>query len=274
MSPDDVVADEATVNWADVEGPVIAVVAAVRTGRVRTHSWGGRDIESGAVKTPVQGRVMLRTLGFDGDEQADTKVHGGPNKAVLFYAGHHYPTWRSEQGLDLPDGALFENITLRAPGSVSDHVPDSVTDPVPNSAAGYADGVDETSVAFGEVWRLGDAVVQITQSRSPCFKLARRWGVKDLVVRVQNTGWSGWYGRVLVEGEVGAGDTVQRLHVPDDAPQLAEVARVVNVDKRDLEGARRFVDAPGIPDRWRQQLRDRLAGKAHDDTARLTGEGV
>ena len=127
---------------------------------------------------------------------------------------------------------------------------------------------------FGEVWRIGDAVVQITQSRSPCYKLAKRWDVKDLVLRVQNTGWSGWYVRVLVEGEVGAGDTVQRLRVPASAPVLAEVARVMNVDKDDLEAARRLVDAPGIPDRWRTQLRERLQGKQRDDTARLTGEGA
>lgn len=241
-------------QWESASGPVIAVVGVVRTGTVATHTWSGCETVSAAVKTPRDGRVMLRTLGFDGDEQADTRFHGGPNKAALLYAGHHYPRWQAEEQLDLPVGALFENITLEDP---------------PGGA-----GPDETTIVFGEVWRVGDAVVQVTQSRSPCFKLARRWGVPDMVLRVQNRGWSGWYVRVLVEGEVGAGDEVQRLHVPDSAPTLAEVARVMNVDKHDLEAAAQLVDAPGIPERWRQQLRERLAGKVQDDTARLTGEGV
>lgn len=244
----------ATQQWENASGPVIAVVAAVRTGRVRTHLWSGREIDSGAVKTPREERVMLRTLGFDGDEQADLRVHGGPDKAALLYAQHHYPRWRSEQGLDLPEGALFENLTLADPPGGT--------------------GPDETSAVFGEVWRIGDAVVQISQSRSPCYKLAKRWDVPDLVLRVQSTGWSGWYVRVLAEGEVGAGDTVQRLDVPVSAPVLAEVARVMNVDKDDLEAARRLVDAPGMPERWRTQLRERLEGKQRDDTARLTGEGA
>lgn len=241
-------------RWENVSGPVIAVVSAVRTGRVQTHTWGGREISSGAVKQPRDEPVMLRRLGFDGDEQADTRFHGGPDKAALFYAAHHHPKWASDEGLDMPEGAFFENLTLADPPGGT--------------------GPDETTSVLGEVWRVGDAVVQITQSRSPCYKLARRWGVKDLALRVQRTGWTGWYARVLVEGEIGAGDTVERLDVPDSAPTLAEVSRVMNVDKDDLEAARRLVDAPDLPDRWRVQLRERLEGTVRDDTARLTGDGV
>ena len=143
-------------EWDDVCGPVVAVVSAVRTGRVATHTWEGRRVDSGAVKSPREEGVMLRRLGLDGDEQADTRVHGGPGKAVLLYAAHHYPRWRAEEGLDLPEGAFFENLTLAdPPGGV---------------------GPDETGAVLGEVWRVGRAVVQITQPRSPCYKLAKRWG--------------------------------------------------------------------------------------------------
>jgi len=229
----------------------VATVAAVRTGRVRTHQWAGRAVPSAAVKDEVAEPVWLDTLGLAGDEQADRRNHGGPDKALLVYAGHHYPRWRLDEGLDLPFGAFFENITL----------------------AGVAGrpGPDETTVVLGETWRLGGAVVQVSQPRSPCYKLASRWGVADLVVRVQRTGWSGWYVRVLAPGLVTKGDAVELLERPVGAPTMAEIARIVNVDKHDLDGARRLVDTPGLPERWHRKLLARLAGATEDDSTRLLG---
>lgn len=232
----------------------IGKLATVRVGRVRTHVWGGREVPSGAVKAVVQGRVRLGPEGLTGDEQADLKNHGGPEKAMLLYAGEHYPRWRQEEGLDLPDGALFENLTLTGP------------------AAGFP-GPAETTVVLGETWRIGTTLVQISQPRSPCWKLARRWDIKDLVLRVQRRGWCGWYVRVLEPGELGAGDDVLLVDRPDAAPTLAEVFRVLNVDTHDLAGAARIVDAPGLPARWRAKLQGRLAGEQQDDSARLEGPG-
>ena len=233
---------------------VIGKVAVVRVGPVQTHRWDGREVRSGAVKAPVTGRVHLGPEGLDGDGQADLRVHGGPEKAMLLYNGAHYPQWRQEQGLDLPDGALFENLTLTGP---ADGLP----------------GPDESTVVLGETWRIGTTLVQISQPRSPCWKLAKRWGIKDLVLRVQATGWCGWYVRVLETGDLGAGDEVLRVDRPGDTPTLADVFRVVNVDTRDLAGAVRLVDAPGLPDRWRTKLRARLAGERQDDSARIHGPG-
>lgn len=228
---------------------IIARVASVRIGAVRAHGWGGRTVESAAVKQPVDGPVFLGPLGLAGDEQADTVNHGGPDKAVLLYAQHHYPRWASEQGLDLPDGALFENLTLADVAGV---------------------GPDETTVVLGERWRIGEAVVEVTQPRSPCWKLAKRWGVKDLVLRVQDTGWSGWYARVLEPGLVAGGDPVELLDRPDE-PTVGEVSRVVNRDKLDLEAARALLRSDLLPPRWRSKLERRLAGVLEDDSARTDG---
>lgn len=228
---------------------LLARVNAVRVGRAQTHVWDGREVRSGAVKRQADGPVHLGPLGFDGDEQADTAVHGGPEKAALLYAGHHYPRWAAEQGLTLPDGGFFENVTL---GDLS------------------GTGPDETTVVLGETWRLGGAVVQVSQPRSPCWKLARRWGVKDLVLQVQETGWSGWYIRVLEPGIVAAGDAVELLERPAE-PTVAEVARVMNRDKKDLDGARRLLRSELLPPRWRERLEKRLAGHPEDDTARIQG---
>ena len=225
---------------------ILGQVAGVRVGRVVTQPWGGAGVPSAAIKQEVAGRSAVGRLGLPGDEHGDTVNHGGPEKAVLVFPRHRYDDWRSA-GLDLPEGGFFENLTLDLPGT------------------------DETVVVLGETWRIGGAVVQVSQPRNPCFKLARRWGIDDLVVRVQDTGWAGWYLRVLEPGEIGVGDTVELLERPEGAPTVGEVARVLNRDKRDLEGARRLLDAPGMPERWVAKLRRRLGGTVDEESARTTG---
>lgn len=230
---------------------VLGEVQAVRVGRVRTHMWGGREVVSAAVKEPVTGPVRLGSLGLSGDEQADRRVHGGRDKAVLVYAAAHYRRWVAD-GLDIPAGGFFENLTIAGPD-------------------GDMRGPDETTVVLGETWRVGSALVQVSQPRSPCYKLARRWGVRDLVLTVQRTGRTGWYLRVLEEGEVSTGDSIALVDRPAEAPTLAEVTRVMTVDKDDLDAAARLADVPGLPERWRATLRDRLAGVVADESARIYG---
>lgn len=211
-----------------------------------TQPWAPKGVSSAAVKEEVDGRIHLGPLGLAGDEQADTLNHGGPDKAVLVFVRHRYDDWR-RLGLDLPEGGFFENVTLEAPG------------------------VDESTVVLGEIWRLGGAVVQVTQPRSPCYKLARRWGIDDLVQRAQQTGWVGWYLRVVEPGAVARGDDVVLLERPSDAPSVGEVSRVLDRDKHDLDGARRLIDAPGMPARWVAKLARRVAGSLDSDEARRLG---
>lgn len=144
---------------------------------------------SGIFKAPVQGPVWLGRTHLAGDGQADRRVHGGPEQAVLAYAAQHYPLWRAELGIPEMDyGAFGENFTI--------------------------DGLDEETVCLGDIYRIGAARVQVSQPRYPCWKLARRWHRNDLVARVLRTGRSGWYFRVLEEGWVEAGLAVRRLERP------------------------------------------------------------
>lgn len=225
---------------------LLGTVSGLRIGQVVTHPWGPRGVPSAAVKAPVTGRVHLGRLGLAGDEQADRVNHGGPEKAVLVFARHRYDDWRGV-GLDLPEGGFFENLTLDIPGT------------------------DDRTAVLGETWRLGEAVVQISQPRSPCYKLAKRWGIDDLVVRVQETGWAGWYLRVIETGGVAVGDEVVLLDRPTDAPTVGEVSRVMDRDKSDLDGARALIAAPGMPQRWVAKLTRRVAGLVESDAARTQG---
>ncbi len=220
-------------------------IAAVRVGAVRTVQWRGEDVRTGAFKEPVDGPVPLTPTGLAGDGQGDTVHHGGPDKAVMCYARSHYAAWRAE-GLELPEGALFENLTV--------------------------DGLSESDVCLADVWRVGEAVLQVTQSRRPCWKLASRWGIPDLARRVQATGRTGWYLRVLAAAPLEAG---QRMVLVDRAPgavDLAELSRVMTVDRHDVPAIHRVLASPGVPEGWRTALQRRLEmprPEEDEDAARL-----
>ncbi|HEV7662576.1 MAG TPA: MOSC domain-containing protein [Chloroflexota bacterium] len=151
-------------------------------------------------KSAVAGPVWLGKTNLVGDGQGNLRVHGGEDMAVLGYAASHYPLWRAELNLpDLPYGAFAENFTITA--------------------------LDETSVCVGDVYAIGDAQVQVSQPRQPCSNITRRWKLRGLTERVGETGRTGWYLRVLREGEVCAGEPVVLLERPSPELTIERVAR-------------------------------------------------
>jgi len=207
-------------------------VTAVSVGRRSELTAGRRRIESAFVKAPVAGRVLLTRLGFAGDEHV-YEDHGGPDMAVLVYSIDHYAYWRA-LGLDLPQaGAFGENLTVT--------------------------GLVEADVHLGDVFEVGDAVVQVCQPRSPCFKLAARYGRKDMAVLVQDSGFTGYLLRVLTEGDVGHGDEM-RLVQRDTGHDVTvlEAGRIVNVDRNDHEAARRLLEVEALGSSVRKALSARV----------------
>lgn len=163
-----------------------ARLLSVQVGQPREVADGEGIWETAFFKEPCSGPVEVRRLGLAGDGQADRQVHGGEDKAALVYSADHFAAWRQEPGMaSLTYGGFGENLTV--------------------------EGEDEGSVCIGDVYRVGGAVVQVSQPRAPCWKLARRWGLDSLPRRVLETGRSGWYVRVLEEGPVQAGDVVERI---------------------------------------------------------------
>lgn len=189
----------------------------------------GRAWASAIVKEPVAGAVWLGQLGLDGDGQADRAVHGGPNQAVLLYAAEHYPVWRAE--LDQPElswGAFGENFTV--------------------------DGLSETSVCVGDSWAVGDALVQVSQPRRPCWKLGRRHGLPDLPLRVRRTGRGGWYVRVLREGHVAAGEPLELRERPCPEWTIARANDIMYRRERDPTVRAALAACPLLSKRWRAVL--------------------
>ena len=184
---------------------------------------------SGFFKGPVVGSLRLGRTNLAGDGQADLRNHGGPDKAVLAYAAGHYPAWRQElERPDLPHGAFGENFTVA--------------------------GLDEESVCIGDTYQLGQARVQVSQPRQPCWKLGRRWRMEDLPGRVLATGRSGWYLRVLLEGTVEPGVAMVLVERPFPEWTVARVTAVMRGRQGDPATAARLAACPLLSVGWRRTL--------------------
>lgn len=206
-----------------------------------------RSWSTGSFKQPVAGPIWLGRTNLVGDGQADRKHHGGPDKAVCAYPAAHYPLWQAELGLpDFPFGAFGENVTL--------------------------DELTEQDVCIGDAFAIGEARVQISQPRQPCWKLSRRWRVKDLALRVQLTGRTGWYLRVLAEGYVAPHQPIRLLDRPFPGWTVAHANAVMHDRQGDREAAADLAACPLLSANWRATLTARANGLAPvDPRRRLAG---
>ena len=209
-------------------------------------SHGGR---SGIVKTPVTGPVRVETGGMAGDEQADRRHHGGPEKAVHHYAFDHYAAW--ERSLRPPRRAV-----LATPGAFGENLSTS--------------GLTEAEVCVGDIWRAGTALLQVSQARQPCFKLNHRFGITDMATRVQSSGRTGWYYRVVEPGTIASGDAlrlVERTH--PDWP-LSRLLHIFYVDPLDRAGLEEIAVLQALSPSWRAVAAKRLKrGEVEDWASRL-----
>ena len=209
-------------------------IVSVNVGRPRLVVWNGQPVSTGIYKTPVEGRVVLRTLNLDGDRQADLTVHGGLTKAAYAYPSEHYAYWRGElPGMELPWGMFGENFTT--------------------------EGLDESSVCIGDRFRIGSAEVTVTEPRMPCYKLGIKFGRADMVKKFMASGRTGFYFSVQSEGEVGAGDEVELLGRDVGGVTVADISRLYVRDKGDVETLRRAVALEALPESWREHFRQQLA---------------
>ena len=174
-------------------------VASVNVGRPREIVVDGRTIRTSIWKDPVAGRVAVRGVNVAGDDQSDRRVHGGDRKAVYAYAREDLDWWGERLGQELSSGTFGENLTTA--------------------------GVDVTGARVGERWRVGTTLLEVTQPRLPCYKLEARMDRPGFIAEFIDGGRPGAYLRIVEEGEVGAGDAVQVVSRPDDAPTMGDVMR-------------------------------------------------
>ncbi|MEM1181332.1 MAG: MOSC domain-containing protein [Acidobacteriota bacterium] len=220
-------------------------------GRPADHDVDGdKPWRSAIVKQPTPDRLALGTTNLEGDEQADLRHHGGPDKAVLAYAAASYRAWSPDYAF--PWGAFGENWTV-------------------DGAAG-GDGCAEDTVFLGDVYAVGSARVQVSQPRQPCWKLGRRWNIKGLPLEAQRTGRLGWYFRVLTVGQVQIGDTFELEDRPMPEWSIERLNNLMHHDKGNRRDAGFLAEAPLLAESWRATFRKRAGGEAPGgDAARLEG---
>jgi MOSC domain-containing protein YiiM len=188
-------------------------------------------------KSPVAGSVHAAPLGLAGDEQADRRNHGGLDKAILAYSANHYPAWRTALGLpDLPNGGFGENLTI--------------------------DDLDETSVCIGDRFQAGPVTLEVSQPRQPCWKMGRRWQLPDLPKQVIQNGKSGWYLRVLTEGDLTAGDSIELISRPHASWTVARANHLLYHEPDNVPGMEDLANLPELSRAWREELLQKIAQRA------------
>ncbi len=226
--------------------PLLGHIQHILTARAQPYQrWDGSDGGLSAIaKQPVTSSITVTHLGLAGDEQGDLRVHGGVDKAIHHYAWEHYATWQAELGA-LP--------VLQQPGAFGENFSST--------------GMTESNVCLGDQVAVGSCILELAQSRQPCWKLNPRFGQPDMARRVQSTGRTGWYWRVLQEGQVQAGDAMHLLHRPYPQWPLSRVQALLYqhcLEQADLQA---FAQLP-LPPSWQKLVQKRLERDEVEDWGR------
>lgn len=211
----------------------------------RAAPLGPNGARSAIDKHKVEGPLAAGPLGFDGDEQADSRHHGGPHKAIHAYSIAHLAMWARE----LPDradrfrpGAFGENLVIS--------------------------GASEADICLGDQWRIGSVLVEVSQGRQPCWKLNLRFDVSDMARRVQDSGRTGWYFRVIESGVIAAGDRGALILRTHHDWTLARVSHLLYHDRMNRRALAELAALPGLPESWKRIAEARIASGRTEDWSR------
>ena len=199
----------------------------------RAVDYKGRSVMTGIYKEPVNGPVQLQREGLAGDGQADLKVHGGPDKAAYAYPIEHYGWW--QQQLDrapFPHGQFGETLTVQ--------------------------GLLEQELGIGDCLRIGGALLQVSQPRTPCFKLGIKMGLEDFPRTFQDSGRVGFYLRVLEAGPVCAGDAIELISRHEPWHSVQQLWRWNHVERDNRDAARIAVALEPLARSWKERFAKRL----------------
>ncbi len=207
-------------------------ILSIYVGQPDTYEFAGKKVETAIVKQAVDKPVFLGRTNFDGDRQADLVHHGGADKAVCVYPAVHYAYWEEVLNKKLPQAAFGENVTVQ--------------------------GLTEKDVCIGDTFKLGEALVQISQPRQPCFKLAKKLNEKDMVLRVRETGYSGFYFRVLQEGIVAPRAQLELVSRDPHEMTVSYANHLMYHDRNNKPAIQRILEVEALSDSWRASFLKQL----------------
>ncbi|MBN9387963.1 MAG: MOSC domain-containing protein [Chloroflexi bacterium] len=210
---------------------VIGKVLSVNVGLPRSVEWKRRLVYTGIFKEPVKERIRVDKLNFKGDAQADLSVHGGPDKAIYVYPAEYYDYWRSEfPEMTLDWGMFGENLTVT--------------------------GLRDDEVNIGDRFQIGSTKLVVTQPRLPCYKLAVKFGRDDILRRFLKRQYTGFYLRVLQEGEIGAGDKIISLSKDEHEVKVTDIVSLYTSRKPDLALMKRAIEVEALPASWKDYFQE------------------
>ncbi|MEW6642533.1 MAG: MOSC domain-containing protein [Pseudomonadota bacterium] len=211
---------------------------------------GPRKIASAIVKSAMPGPWEITLVGLVGDAQADTRHHGGPEKALHHYAREHYATWQDETP------ALAT--TLATVPAFGENI--------------STFGMTEASVCIGDIYRIGSVVVQVSQGRQPCWKLNARFATDDMAYRVQSTGRTGWYYRVLEPGAIEPGAAITLADRPQPDWPLSRICTLLYHRTTAFDELAALAELPELADSWRTLAARRVKSRTVESwNSRLEG---
>ena len=196
-------------------------LVSVNVGLARAFDYNGRPARSAIWKTPVAGRIAVRGVNLAGDEQADRQVHGGPDKAVYAYAVEDLHWWEQQLGAALNPGGFGENLTTQ--------------------------GIAVNAALIGERWAVGTTVLEVSEPRIPCWRLGVRMNDPSFPRRFTEALRPGAYLRIVVEGDLAAGDEIQVIEKPQHDLTVQEMFRIYTRDRR---SACRLLAVGAVSESW------------------------
>ncbi len=208
-------------------------VVSINVGLPMELIWKGKPITTAIYKEQVSGKVKVRSLGLEGDRQADLTVHGGIDKAIYAYASEHYTYWRNQlPEMEFNWGMFGENLTV--------------------------EGLLENNVNIGDRFRIGTAEIMVTEPRMPCYKIVIRFGRSDMAKRLLNSRRTGIYFSVIKEGEIEAGERLELISRDENNVKVSDIVRLYVRETNDLELLQRTLQVQALPNGWRDYFQLQL----------------
>ena len=208
-------------------------IKSLNIGMPRQEIFSGKKITTGLCKQPTTKETPLTVAGFVGDDSHDTKHHGGEDKAVCAYSIDHYPYWQEILGSKLPEAPFGENLAIS--------------------------GIKEEDICIGDIFAVGSATLQISQPRQPCKTLAARFARNDFVKLVVDSGFTGFYFRVLQEGSIKAGDHITLIEKDPLGITVTFANRTYHHDRHNKTAIKQVLEVPALSDSWRKSFTELLA---------------
>ncbi|RMD60122.1 MAG: MOSC domain-containing protein [Nitrospirae bacterium] len=212
-----------------------ATLVSVCIGEPRMENFYGKQIFTAIRKKPFSNKIYLNKTGLEGDGVGDKKHHGGEDKALCLYPLEHYPYWEKTLSIKLPVAAFGENLTTI--------------------------GLLEEHVFIGDIFEIGTALIQVSQPRQPCSTLAARYNRKDLIKMVIDTGYTGFYFRVIKEGYIKEGEPILLKKRVQEEVSISFANNIRHKDRTNCEAIKKILSIEELSESWHKDF-EQLANKA------------